>query len=45
MPNTSLDRNEAQPGYWNSAGMFLSRGDRRNIYYCSTLTWARIAWS
>lgn len=26
-------------------GMFLSAGGRRDVYYCSTLTVARIAWS
>ena len=25
-------------------GMFLSAGDHRDIYYCSTLSWGRIAW-
>ena len=25
-------------------GMFLSAGDERDVYYCSTLTWARISW-
>ena len=25
-------------------GMFLSAGDNRDIYYCSTLSWARVAW-
>ena len=26
-------------------GMFLSAGDDRDVYYCSTLTWARVHWS
>ena len=26
-------------------GMFLSAGDNRDVYYCSTLSWARIAWT
>ena len=26
-------------------GMFLSPGDQRDVYYCSTLTWARISWA
>jgi hypothetical protein len=26
-------------------GMFLSAGDQRDVYYCSTLTWARISWA
>lgn len=25
-------------------GMFLTAGDNRDIYYCSTLSWARVAW-
>ena len=25
-------------------GMFLTAGDNRDIYYCSTLFWARVAW-
>lgn len=26
-------------------GMFLSAGDNRDVYYCSTLSWARVAWN
>ena len=26
-------------------GMFLAAGDNRDIYYCSTLFWARVAWT
>ena len=25
-------------------GMFLAAGEDRDVYYCSTLSWARIAW-
>ena len=25
-------------------GMFLTAGDNRDVYYCSTLSWARVAW-
>jgi hypothetical protein len=25
-------------------GMFLTAGDDRDVYYCSTLSWARVAW-
>ena len=26
-------------------GMFLAAGDDRDVYYCSTLSWARISWN
>ena len=37
--------NRVNTGSRLANGMFLTAGDNRDIYYCSTLFWARVAWT